>query len=91
MKKGVFIKMEKVINKVTLEDGIEYIIVDEINSDSVKYVFLSNIDDSDDFCIRKVVLENNEEILTGLNDDAEFDLALMLYAKNHQEELEKIS
>ena len=37
--------MEKVINVVTLEDGIEYAIIEEIVHDNKKYVFLTNIND----------------------------------------------
>lgn len=82
--------MEEFINVVTLEDGIEYAIIDEIESNSTKYLYLSNVEDSDDFCIRKLALKDNEQVLIGLDDDAEFDLALMLFAKNHKEDIETV-
>jgi len=83
--------MEKIFDVITLEDGIEYAIIEEIEANNNKYVYLSNVNDSEDFCIRKVIIEGNEEVLIGLEDEDEFDLALMLFAKNHKEELEKLS
>lgn len=83
--------MEETIKAITLEDGIQYAIIDELIINDIKYVFLSNIDDSEDFCIRKVLKENEEEFLVGLEDDSEFDLALMHFAKNNKEEMNKIS
>lgn len=79
--------MDETINAITLEDGIQYAIIEEEIINNTKYVFLSNIDDSEDFCIRKVINENNEDFLVGLDDDSEFDLALMHFAKNHREEI----
>lgn len=83
--------MEETIKVITLEDGIKYNVIDEITSKENKYAFLSNEMDPDDFCIRKVIMQDNEEVLIGLDDDAEFDLALMLFAKKHPEELEEIN
>lgn len=79
------------INVVTLEDGIEYAVIEEIVHDDNKYVYLTNVNDYEDFCIRKIIVEGNEEFIIGLNDDAEFDLALMLFAKNHKGEIGKIN
>lgn len=83
--------MEKTFDVINLEDGMEYAIIEEIESNGNTYIFLSNINDSEDFCIRKKVVENELITIVGLNDDAEFDLALMLFAKNHKDVLEKIS
>lgn len=83
--------MEETIKVITLEDGVKYNVIDEITSKENKYAFLSNEMDPDDFCIRKVVMKENQEVLIGLEDEAEFDLALMLFAKKHPEELEEIS
>jgi len=79
------------IDVITLEDGIEYAVIEEIVHGNNKYVYLTNINDHEDFCIRKVIVEEAEEFLVGLEDDAEFDLALMLFAKNHKEEISKIN
>lgn len=69
---------------ITLEDGIDYAIIDEIFNNEVTYVYLTNIDDEKDFCIRKVNKNENPEILKGLDTDAEFDKALLLFTKKHQ-------
>ena len=41
---------------IKLEDGLEYMVLDEIDSETNTYVYLSNIEDPEDFCIRKVDL-----------------------------------
>lgn len=83
--------MTEAINVITLEDGIEYAIIDEIEHDNKKYVYLTNVNNYEDFCIRKVILENTQQFLVGLDDDKEFDLALTLFAKNHKEEMGKFN
>lgn len=83
--------MEEAINVITLEDGIKYAVIDEIKYCDKKYVYLTNINDYEDFCIRKVIVENTQEFLLGLDDDKEFDLALTLFAKNHKEEMGKFN
>ncbi len=65
------------VETIVLEDGLEYFIVDEIQS----YIFLANVNNPEDVCIRKDV---GEEI-TGLKDEQEVEYALSLYAKKYQE------
>ena len=70
---------------IKLEDGITYMVIDEIDDKNNTYVYLSNIEDDEDFCIRKVDNIRNSELLVGLDSDEEFDNALLLYTrKNHQ-------
>ena len=83
--------MVESINVITLEDDIEYAIIEEIVHNNNKYVYLTNVNDYEDFCIRKVITEGTEQFLVGLDDDNEFDLALMLFAKGHKEEIGKIN
>lgn len=52
----------------------DYIILDEIE----QYVYLSNILDENDFCIRKSVKNGDEEIFQGLNEE-ELKNALKLF------------
>ena len=82
--------MEEAINVVTLEDGIEYTVIDEITIEDKKYIYLSSINNDNDFCIRKVVVIENEEYIIGLEDDKEFDLALTTFAKNHNEVIDDL-
>lgn len=70
------------LKTLKLEDGIEYLVIDEIKNDNVTYLYLSNIQDEEDFCIRKKI---DEDTLIGLKDDKEFDFALMLYMKRNSE------
>lgn len=72
--------MEQELDFVTLEDGKQYAIIDEITENNITYVYLSNISDETDFCIRKVKEETKGKMLIGLKDSAEFDKALMYYA-----------
>lgn len=72
------------IRVIKLEDNIEYGIIDEIEINNQKYIYLTNIDDSTDFCIRKMIIENGKELLIGLNNEKEFDLALRYFSEKHQ-------
>lgn len=75
---------EKEITTVVLENGLEYLIIDEIlDNNNNNYVYLTNVNDEEDFCIRKYIIENDNEIYVGLDNDDEFDQALQLYAKKN--------
>ena len=73
------------IKSIKLEDGIEYMVLDEIDLDNNTYVYLTNVDDEEDFCIRKVDNTKNESMLVGLDTDNEFDKALLLFSKKYQD------
>lgn len=75
--------MPKEIKTVTLEDNITYAIIDVIENNQQRYVYLTNIDDDTDFCIRKLVKEDNEELLIGLNNEEEFKTALAIFQNKH--------
>ncbi|MEG0995121.1 MAG: hypothetical protein RR359_00760 [Bacilli bacterium] len=64
------------INTILLEDNNNYIIIDEIPYNDFKYVYLTNALDSNDFCIRKLI--NNQDLI-GLDNEQEFDNALKLF------------
>ena len=66
----------KEIDVITLEDGIEYAVIEKLEKDGNTYLYLTNVNDEKDFCIRKLVIQNGEETLIGLDDDNEFDKAL---------------
>ncbi len=72
------------LDAITLE-GREFVIVDEIILNGVKYVHLASAENYEDFCIRKIIVRDNEEILTGLDSDEEFDNALREFAKKNFE------
>lgn len=66
-------------SKIVLENGIEYTIIDKINQDEYSYVYLKNVKDKDDICIRKEVYEDDECFLVGLNSQEEFMKALQIF------------
>ena len=70
--------MEK--ETIFLEDGIEYIITDTINN----YLYLNNINDLNDFCIKKEIIKNGEEYIVGLDNEEEYYKALELFEKKYQ-------
>lgn len=65
-------------------DGITYIEVDKIEVQENTFVYLVNINNNEDFCIRKLVSRDGKIYYDGLKDDKEFDLALMYFAKKHE-------
>ena len=60
-------------------DQKQYDIVDTIEYNDSKFIYLSNMADSLDICIRKQITENGKNFLVGLQDDDEFNLALKLF------------
>ena len=67
-------------------EGREFVIIDEIVLNGVKYIHLANASDIEDFCIRKIVLRDNKEILTGLDTIEEFDFVLDAFIKKNKTE-----
>lgn len=65
---------------IKLEDNINYYITKEITEDNVVYVYLTNVNDVTDFCIRKTDL--SREMLNGLDNEDELNHALELFNKN---------
>lgn len=55
-------------------DGVDYIILREFNVKGNTYFHLINENDPMDFMYRKLLVEDGEEYLVGLDSDAEFDL-----------------
>lgn len=71
--------MKKEYDVVVLEDGLEYAVIDEITKNGNTYVYLVNVQDEEDFCIRKVVENDTEKFLVGLSSNEEFDEALLYF------------
>lgn len=79
--------MELEVNVIKLENGLDYIIIDAIQNENNKYLFLVNKNNEDDLCIRKIYIKDNEEFLVKLDNDEEFEEALELYnLKNNKDE-----
>lgn len=68
-----------------LEDNKEYAIIDIIEIDGIKYIYLSAISDIDtkkQVCIRK---ELNEEEIIGLDNEEEYQKALQAFVNKYKE------
>lgn len=70
-------------SRVVLENGIEYDVVEKIESNQQAYVYLANSKEMEDICIRKEIEENGKTYLVGLNDQEEVNLALKLFIQKH--------
>ncbi len=57
-------------------DGMDYFIAKEFVVKGTTYVHLINENDPLDMMYRKVIVENGEEFLVGLDSDSEFDLVV---------------
>lgn len=77
----------KEIEVVELE-GIEYMIIRELVIDGITYIHLAKVEDPEDFCIRKIQIIDGEEMIVGLDNKEEFDMALEVFANKHEEEIE---
>ncbi len=69
--------------KITLEDNKEYKIIDEIEIDKVKYLYLCNSEDEMDVCIRKKSRDEREVL--GLDNEKEYEKALNAYTQKYRD------
>lgn len=63
------------IETITLEDNKDYMVAKEKDN----YLYLVNINDPKDFCIRKEIIEDGKKVIVGLQDFDEFTKALDLF------------
>lgn len=68
--------------KVVELDNKEYYVVKEIKLNNLLYYILINTEDNSDFQIRKIVEENGEILIVGLDDEKEFYSVMGEYNKN---------
>ena len=64
-------------------DGDNCIVLDEIKISDVTYVYLVNEKDDKDFFVNKIVVEDNEEYLTGLDSEDEVKKAMQAYVEKN--------
>lgn len=74
---------EKEYNVVTLNNGTEYTEIARLNDNNNTYVLLSNLDDTEDFCIKKLIKNNGIEQVVALDSASEFDRLLALFTKDY--------
>lgn len=71
---------------IKLEDGNTYTVVDKIEKLDKSYIYLANIENVQDFCIRKEITENGETFIVGLDNDQEYEEAMNLFIKKNNQE-----
>ena len=67
---------------ITLEDNKDYILLDEIKNVNDKYLYLSK-KDTNEFVIKKEIIEHGTIYLSGLKNDSEFNEAILLFQKKN--------
>ena len=62
-------------------DGIEYAILTQLPLNGNTYAYLGALDDPETFMIRKIIEEDGEQFLVKLDNEEEFDSALLLFTE----------
>lgn len=71
---------------IKLEDGNDYVVVDKIEKLDKSYVYLTNVKDMEDFCVRKEIMENEEFYIVGLETEEEYEEAMKLFVEKNNRE-----
>lgn len=74
------------LDTIILDDGIEYAIIKELKINDILYTLFANVNDSEDICYRKTVINDGKEYYVGLDNENEFDLVANTFAKSILEE-----
>ena len=75
------------MDTIILDDGIEYAIIKEEKINNIVYTLFTNIENQEDICYRKTIIdEDGDECYVGLDNEKEFDLVAMHFAKIFLEE-----
>ena len=72
---------EKEYEVIMLEDNLEYAEIETLNYNNNTYYLLVQTDNPENICIRKLLIENNEEYIVGLDSKEEFDNVINLFSK----------
>lgn len=75
-----------ILDYIMLENNINYAVVDTLMINENKYLFLANENDETDVTIRKVIIKDNKEYITKLDNDDEFALVMDDFIKKHRTE-----
>lgn len=76
------------IDTLTLNNGKSYIVTDQIVIENDTYLFLNNENDYSDFCIKKLIPNNNEE-LQGIETKDEFNRVLNAFLEKNKDLLKE--
>ena len=72
------------VDTVVLENGIEYTEVDNLVYNDTKYILLTNAKNVKDSCIRKLEILDNEEYLSRLDNDNDFETILDMFLEKNK-------
>ena len=75
-----------ILDFITLENNIDYAVVDTLMINDNKYLFLAKENDKTDVTIRKVIVKDNKEYITKLDSDDEFANVMDGFIKKHRTE-----
>ncbi len=64
---------------ITLEDDNNYAIIDTIEVNNNRYLFLADANEFTKITVRKVIREEGKEYLVKLDDEEEFDSVMSFY------------
>ena len=73
------------IEVITLEDNIDYNVIDRKEINGFTYLLLANVNDDTDVCIRKELKKNDKEYIAMLSGDEELELVIKEFAKDVKE------
>lgn len=71
-------------------DGKDYIEVDTIDINNNTYVYLVNEKDEKDYTIKKITYENDKSFYEPLDNEEEFEIALLIFTKKNIDVLKDI-
>ena len=74
--------MTEVVDYITI-DNKDYIIIDEIEINRVKYVYLTEEENIENIKIKKVNIINNKEVLVSLDSEEELNKALNAFKEKN--------
>ena len=72
------------VNTVILENGLEYMELDELIYDNNKYILLVNYQNVKDACIRKIEVSDNQEYFVKIKDELEYSKVMNLFVKKNK-------
>lgn len=70
------------MDTIILDDGIEYAIIKELEINSTLYTLFANISNPNKICYRKTIVKDGEEYYVGLDNENEFNLVAINFAKD---------
>ena len=75
-----------ILDYITLENNINYAVVNTLIVNENKYLFLANENDETDDTIRKVIKKDNKEYITKLDNEDEFSEVMDEFLKKYRME-----